>query len=231
MHSHEAPPAPLSPSPLPPRTRSASSSVWRSRPAGTSVAEVVLARLHRRELTSPARSTASGRSSGSAVKAARAAGGHFGAGAGWAVGVGPEGAPVGPRGFTVSIAHKRRLAIALVSDVDGECLGVDLEDDVVAAREIQEMIFSENERRDLAGLSDGERPLVLGFALKEATYKAFANRVGRVLGYDQARVGVDGRGKVTLTTQFSGVARQPEVDLAWEWRSSDLIAAVREARR
>jgi 4'-phosphopantetheinyl transferase EntD len=195
------------------------------------VTEEVLARLDAREVTF-ARSLGSFRQIqwvGGRL-AARAAGAHFGAGDGWAVDVGAAGAPVGPHGFTVSIAHKAQLAIALVSPVDRECLGVDLEDDDTAAREIQDSIFSPRERSDLGALPHGSRPLVLGFALKEATYKAFATRVGRVLGYDEARVGVDSRGGVTLTTQFRDVSPQPDVEVAWESRASQVIAAVREKR-
>jgi 4'-phosphopantetheinyl transferase EntD len=164
--------------------------------------------------------------------AARAAGEHFGV-AGWAVLVGTSKAPRGPTGFSVSIAHKHDLAIALVSDVEGECLGVDLEGDVTAAREIEGLVLCAEERSALDHLpaAERDRALVVAFALKEATYKAFATRFGRVLAYHEARVGLDRSGHVTIAPAFEGIEHQPALEFTYGWHAAQVIAAVRSRRR
>lgn len=202
-------------------------------PAGKDrVADVVLNRLEAREAAFAAALTGfrqirwvGGR------LAAQAAGRHLGARS-WSLLVGPEGAPMAPEGYSLSIAHKQDLAIALVSDVAGEHLGVDLEDDVHAAREIEAVFLSVEERKALDSLPAGERDraLLLAFALKEATYKAFANHVGRSLGYHEAGVRLDAAGELSLLARFTKVSPQPALEIAQRWRGERVIAAVRERR-
>ena len=202
-------------------------------PAGRAlVPETVLSRLEAREATLARALTGFGqvRWVGGRL-AAQTAGRHFGA-LGWCALVGPEGAPMPPLGYSLSVAHKHDLAIALVSDAANDRLGVDLEDDVKAAREIEGVFLSREERNALDSLPSGERDraLLLAFALKEATYKAFATCIGRALGYHEARVSVSPAGELSLAATFDRVSRQPVLEAVHQWRGERVIAAVRESR-
>jgi len=162
--------------------------------------------------------------------AARVAGGHFGH-TSWAVGTGPLGEPRAPHGMVLSIAHKRGLAIALVSNDASTAIGVDLEDDAVAAMRVEEIVFSAEELQSLAAMQDSERggARVLGFALKEAVYKACAVSFGRPLAYLDARVSWQGPRDATVALTASDPPTM--LDVAIEWRGAQVIAAVRARGR
>jgi 4'-phosphopantetheinyl transferase EntD len=201
-------------------------------PGKDSVADAALGRLDRREAAFAATLTGFRRIRWVGGRlAAQAAGRHLGARS-WSLLVGPDGAPMAPEGYSLSIAHKQDLAIALVSDVAGEHLGVDLEDDVHAAREIEAVFLSIGERKTLDSLpaSERDRALLLAFALKEATYKAFASHVGRSLGYHEAGISLDAAGEVSLAARFTEVSPQPALEIAQRWRGERVIAAVRERK-
>ena len=170
--------------------------------------------------------------------AAAVAGRHVGQGKGEAfwVSVGPSGEPLPPAGFAVSISHKRTLAVALVArvpDVDPPTLGVDLEDDVDAARRAADLVLGPDERRDFDALpaGDGDRAHVMAFALKEATYKAIRTGVGRALAYEDARVVVSPAGVASIAMRRRGPERLPQLETSCEWRGRQVIAAVRAAAR
>ena len=162
--------------------------------------------------------------------AARVAGEHFGR-AEWAVGTGPLGEPRPPPGMALSIAHKRGLAIALVSNDPSQSIGVDLEDDAAAATRIEDIVFATEELKSLAALPENDRgrARVLGFALKEAVYKACAVSIGRPLTYRDAQIQWHGLrdATVALTTGDAPTA----FDVVVEWRDAQVIAAVRARRQ
>jgi 4'-phosphopantetheinyl transferase EntD len=195
--------------------------------------EAVLARLDARELA-VARSLTGYRHVewvGGRL-AARIAGGHFGV-TDWAVLSGASREPLPPRGFSVSIAHKRNLAIALVAKTDGLGIGVDLEDDVAAVRASADIVLSPEERAAFVALPDlqRDRAIVLAFALKEAAYKALAIRFGRALAYRDARVDVLPDGTPTITMLLDDIDFNPVLEVAHEWREGQVIAAVRVPSR
>ena len=121
--------------------------------------------------------------------AAQAAARHFGVTA-WSLARGPAGEPRPPSGFSTSIAHKRRLAVALVIDAPDVDLGVDVENDLDAARSIAGDFLCASEARAIERLpaADRDPARVLAFALKEAAYKALGVHMGKALAYRDARV-------------------------------------------
>jgi 4'-phosphopantetheinyl transferase EntD len=163
--------------------------------------------------------------------AARAAAGDLAATA-WAVGVGARGEPLAPTGFSVSIAHKRHLAVALVVDAPDVEIGVDLESDADAAQAIEELVFSPEERASLDALSPAEQASarLVGFALKEATYKALSARLGP-LGYRDAGIVVHGPGRATIALSPWVTPEPTPLDVAVEWEDGHVIAAVRARGR
>ncbi len=149
------------------------------------------------------------------------------------LGVGSQGEPRPPAGLVASIAHKQGLAIALVALAPDGALGVDLEDDMRAAREAADLVFDAEERASIDRRPEDERDRarVVGFALKEAVYKALAPGCGRTLLYREARVSVDDAGVVSVAPRLdrglAGAAVQPALDVRYAWRGDAVVAAVR----
>lgn len=106
---------------------------------------------------------------------------------------GPERTPLAPPGVSVSLTHKRDLAIALVGAASDGALGVDLEGDGRERLRIADRVLHPDEVAMLAGLPDARRWLevMLRFAVKEAIYKAVHATLQRYVGFDEARVEVD----------------------------------------
>ena len=159
--------------------------------------------------------------------AAHAAARHFGVRR-WALLVGRQHEPVAPEGFAASISHKRTFAVALVSDTDARSVGVDLEDDVVAASRIAEAVLRPEERAALEELEEEDcaRARLETFALKEAAFKALAVPLGRVLTFEDARVDFSS-GRAELAMTVAGLACQPRVECRVERELGGVIAAVR----
>jgi len=193
------------------------------------VSEAVLARLHREEAQA-ARALGGFRQVEwvAGRLAGQEAGRHLAA-PDWRLLAGPGRAPRPPRGFVASIAHKRDLAVALVAPGDSATVGVDLEDDIAAARSVAGLILLPEERTQVARLESEERDraVLVAFAVKEAVYKALAVRVGRLLGYHEARVDGLDSSTPSVTMRLDGAERQPTVEVSCAWRGGQLIAAVR----
>ena len=111
-----------------------------------------------------------------------------------AVLVGPRREPVASPGWTVSVSHKHALVVALVAKADGATVGVDLEGDAREHLLISDRVLRPEERAVVEALPEAMRwnEVMVRFATKEAVYKALAPRLGRFMGFDEARVEVDG---------------------------------------
>jgi 4'-phosphopantetheinyl transferase EntD len=138
------------------------------------------------------------------------------------------GAPMSPPGTSISISHKKDLAVVLVSTEAGVSVGVDLEDDSSAAEAIAHLVFGPEERAALDALSGWrDRAKVLAFSVKESVYKALAPVMKRVLRYDEAMVWVGAGGVASVTMRLVGAPRQPQAELWYEWRGARVMTAVR----
>ena len=160
--------------------------------------------------------------------AAHVAARHLGI-SGWSLLVGRSGEPTAPAAFSASIAHKRTLAIALVAHGANAGIGVDIEDDVAAARAIEDIVLAADERGSIRRLRAPvqERAFVVAFSLKEAVYKALSARVDHVLAYREARVDFDIAGSPSVTMRVDGTAVQPRVDLVLDRHGRHVITAVK----
>ena len=142
---------------------------------------------------------------------------------------GHEREPLSPEGVSVSITHKRDLAIALVADAAHGSVGIDLESVTGAASNVASKILRPEELRAIHDLTEPAltAAILLRFAVKEATYKAIYPLVRRHVAYDEARVEVDASGHVDVTLLLRGGALLPHLDATCEWRGARVIAAVR----
>jgi 4'-phosphopantetheinyl transferase EntD len=145
----------------------------------------------------------------------------------WELLRGASGEPLPPPGWSASISHKWGLAVALVARgmVD---IGVDVEADAGAAREIEHLVFTQEERQGWGGMASEEqaRARVVAFALKEAAYKALSAPSGRALRFTDAAVDVS-VGHPAITIRDGG----PSLEVACQWRDGRVIAAVRAEPR
>jgi enterobactin synthetase component D len=140
-----------------------------------------------------------------------------------------RGAPIGPRGLTVSVSHKRTLAVALVARAELGSVGVDLEELAPARLSIQDRVLTESERTALATLPPERQwtALLLRFTVKEAIYKALAPDLERYVGFEEAEVtpALDGTAAVTLN--LVGDAPPVAVEARYSWFDHHVLATVR----
>jgi len=109
--------------------------------------------------------------------------------------VGPGRRPVLPDGVVASLAHDDRIAVAAACAAkDATFLGIDIESIGVLPPEAAAEILRSDDTTDDA---------ILAFVLKEAAYKAWSARGGRMLNYHEVRVDAAG-GVFTATVEPCG---------------------------
>lgn len=98
--------------------------------------------------------------------------------------------PLMPAGVAGSVAHKRRVAVALVGDAGSGRLGVDVEELDPPRPVIAPRILLPEELAGVDALPEEQRweAVLLRFAVKEAIYKAIHPVVNRYVGFHEARV-------------------------------------------
>ncbi len=146
------------------------------------------------------------------------------------LGTGARGEPLCPRGLSVSVTHKRDLALAVVGDAGLGTLGLDLEGDGRARMTIAERVLRPEELDEVLRLGEAERwpAVLLRFALKEAAYKAIHPHLLRFVGFQEAKVAVAGA-QVTLS-----IVGEPGLVLEGAWEAlgdSSVLASVRALKR
>jgi 4'-phosphopantetheinyl transferase EntD len=151
--------------------------------------------------------------------------------------------PLSPPGLSVSLTHKRDLAIALVGPADAGALGVDLEGDGRERPRIAERVLREDELSLVAGHGPERRWLevLVRFAVKEAIYKAVHPVLRRAIGFHEARVEVE-LGEVPLGQALADFTRvdaltwpravlssepRPSLECVAEHAGGRVLAAVR----
>lgn len=101
-----------------------------------------------------------------------------------------RGAPIPPKGWTVSISHKSTLAICMIARAKDGILGVDIEDYTPERPRIARRVLRPAELSAIEGLEGSERWIAIlqRFSLKECVYKALAPTLQRYIGYHEAEV-------------------------------------------
>ncbi len=146
--------------------------------------------------------------------------------------VGPRREPVASPGWTVSVSHKHALVVALVAKADGATVGVDLEGDAREHLLITERVLRPEERAVVEALPEPKRwnEVMVRFATKEAVYKALAPRLGRFMGFDEARVEVEDLRTTRVTVFLKPGEPVPALESALEWVDERRVIAMVRAR-
>ena len=142
---------------------------------------------------------------------------------------GAEREPLPPPGLSVSITHKRDLAIALVGDVARGTLGIDLENEAAPSDGVAERILRPEELLAVAALPESARAaaILLRFSVKEATYKAIYPLLRRYVGYSEASVDVAATGEISVTMLLKDGAEPPGLEATCERLPGRILSAVR----
>ena len=141
---------------------------------------------------------------------------------------GANGEPLAPTGLSVSVTHKRELAVALVGEASAGTLGLDLEGDGRERMTIAERVLRPEEFAAVQRLPVAEQwpAVLLSFALKEAAYKAIHPHLRRFVGFQEAWVSLGASVEVRILTRPG----EPRLSLEGGWEAlpgSRVLALVR----
>ena len=102
----------------------------------------------------------------------------------------PYGAPRLPKPLSVSISHKKDIAIALLAQQPNATIGIDIEEIEPERLRIATKILTQRELAFLHTLPEKRRWgfLLLNFSTKEAIFKALAPRLKRYIDFTEAEV-------------------------------------------
>lgn len=140
-----------------------------------------------------------------------------------------RGTPVCADGWTVSISHKKPLAIGMIArDVLGT-LGVDLEEIAPERPNIVERVLRPAEMEAIADLEGTRRwnAILLRFSTKEAIYKALDPHVRRYVGFKEAEVIPELSGRSQVTLHLEQGEGPFSVDARYAWLHGYLVTSVR----
>ena len=145
------------------------------------------------------------------------------------IGTGPRGAPLPPQGISLSITHKKHLAIALAARSELGDLGVDLEDLAPIREGIADRVLRPEEVELIAGLPEDRRWIatVVRFSLKEAVYKALAPRLQRYIGFSEASVLLRTDGQAAVELHLESGPTPAEIDARFTWLDRAVLSTVR----
>ena len=143
---------------------------------------------------------------------------------------GEGGEVVAPRGWSVSVSHKRELAVGIASRAHGGSVGIDLETAEPQRLSIAPKVLRPEELELVEGLPESRRWVAVleRFTLKEAFYKAVYPFVRRFVGFQEVAVHPDLDGSATFESHmedgpFEAFGRT-------EWFNGYVVATVRVER-
>lgn len=145
---------------------------------------------------------------------------------------GPRGEPLLPAGWSGSISHKRRLAVALIAPAAAGTLGLDLEELLPERMAIRQKILRPEEEEEILSLPEALRwdAVLARFALKEAVYKALHPHVNRFVGFLEAAVEGEAEREPRVVLYLREAEGDFRVEALAERREGLLIAQVRLSR-
>jgi len=113
-----------------------------------------------------------------------------------AIPMGPDRAPIWPQGIMGSISHCDTVCIAALIDVTGrtQSVGIDVEPAIPLSPDLEKIICTETERDWLDTIPQKIRGLRAKqiFCAKEATYKALYPVTGKLIGFHDVELQIDG---------------------------------------
>jgi len=139
------------------------------------------------------------------------------------------GAPKASKSLSVSIAHKRHMAVAMVARKQHGVIGIDLEVGGRPRMGIAPRVLTTQELSAVEMLVPDRQwtSVLVRFAVKEAIYKALAPRLRRYIGFQEAVVQPDTDGSVGVTLQLDGSEEPVSLEAEYAWLPRGLLATAR----
>ena len=146
-----------------------------------------------------------------------------------AIGTGPRGAPLPPPGISLSITHKKHLAVAIAARSELGDLGLDLECLEPERPGVASKILRPEEVERIERLPEDRRwtATVVRFSIKEAIYKALAPRLQRYIGFEEAAVALHTDGHAEVTLHLASGPVPSEIHARFTWMDRAVLSTVR----
>lgn len=140
-----------------------------------------------------------------------------------------RGAPLAPEGISLSITHKKHMAIAIAARSQLGVLGVDLEELEPEREGIARKILRPEELERIEKLPPDRRwtAIVLRFSIKEAIYKALAPKLQRYIGFDEASVALHTEGFAHVTLHLESGPTPEHIEARFSWMERAVLSTVR----
>lgn len=135
-----------------------------------------------------------------------------------------------PSWLSLSISHKRTLAVALAShSVHGSTVGVDLEDCGEPRMHLAPHILRPEELTAVEELPEDRRWLavLLRFSMKEAIYKALHPHVQRYIAFDEASIALRVNGTARIDLHLHPPAGRFSIEGRYHWLTRRVVTTVR----
>ncbi|MBN1336211.1 MAG: 4'-phosphopantetheinyl transferase superfamily protein [Deltaproteobacteria bacterium] len=141
----------------------------------------------------------------------------------------PGGGVEGPPGFTVSVSHKRTLAVGMAARSAGGTLGVDLEDVMPTRLHVAPVVLRPEEIDLVRHLSPERRwlSMLVRFSIKEALYKALFPHLSRFVGFQEAFVVLAPNGSARVQLSLEGQEGPFRVEARYHWLPGRVLSSVR----
>jgi len=139
------------------------------------------------------------------------------------------GAPSAPKSLTISIAHKKNLALAIVAQRNHGQVGLDFE---ILGQErlgIAKKVLTLDEQAMVDALPEHRQwtSVLLHFTIKEAIYKALAPRLRRYIGFQEAQIGIGRAGSASVVLTLDPAAEPVSVEARYAWMPEGVVATAR----
>lgn len=140
-----------------------------------------------------------------------------------------RGAPRCDAPVSISISHKRNLAVALVAREEHGCLGVDLEELLPVRKGVASHVLRPDELVQVAELLPDRQwtGTVVRFSIKEAIYKALAPTMGRYISFEEAEVHPNTDGEVQVRLHLSEGDAPASLEARYAWIRGLVLSTVR----
>lgn len=141
----------------------------------------------------------------------------------------PWGAPTSQHDLSISISHKRHMAVAIVARSEHGSLGVDLEDLQPERKGVAERVLRPEELREVRSLPPDRQwvSTLLRFSVKESIYKALAPRQRRYIDFSEAQVTPNVDGSVAVTLHLTQGPYPAELEARYTWLNRSVLTTVR----
>jgi 4'-phosphopantetheinyl transferase EntD len=144
-----------------------------------------------------------------------------------------RGAPAMPPGLIGSVAHKTRLAVALVDAAEGETVGVDLEELDRPRPKIARLVLRPEERAIVDALEPSRQwqAIATAFSIKEAIFKAIDPYVRRYVGFQEASVELQGSEQALVRLELAQGEGPFCLEARWSLVDGHVLSRVRARPR